>query len=268
MAGGLDQTLCVLTDLDDEIQGLVAEQRALAQALLPLGYMRQPEVKQNAAQQKTRRDAPRKTARHGSRFNKRRKPGRALINALFCVVLAAMLITALSYRMGGNGRRNLGGYSLFNVVTASMQSVIPQGSLVITRYTNPREIMVNDDITFLLSDKTSVTHRVVDIIEDYKETEQRGFLTKGVDNDVPDRDPVYAQNVAGRVVWHAPGLGAALVGISDHWLAVVAPLAGLCLVFALLKVFLYLRLPAPARDARHMRGAVAPAPADTMVIYR
>ncbi|MCL2433176.1 MAG: signal peptidase I, partial [Clostridia bacterium] len=255
-AGEFQHALDVLTDLD-ELNGLIAEQRALAYALLPASYT------------PTLVKTPTKPAKgNGARYAKRGKKGKVLSNTLFCSVLIALVVVALTYRMGGNGKRNLGGYSMFNVVTDSMQSVIPKGSLVITRYTDPREIEVNDDITFLLSEKTSVTHRVVEIIEDFNETEQRGFLTMGVDSDMHDRDPVYAQNVAGRVVWHAPRLGAALVGIGEHWQFVAYPLAGISILILVLKYLMRQKRNSIIREAKISRSRPAPSPADTLVIFR
>ena len=227
--GGNNQRLDLLSGAE-ELRGLATEQRALASMLAQtrvIGPAMRPGVS----------FFPENPARGAARTQtKQGRAGRIAGNVLFYAALAAIVITALCYRVGGGrGSRNLGGYSIFNVLTESMESVIPRGSLVVTRYTDPYEIKVNDDITFLISEKTSVTHRVVEIIEDFMETEQRGFLTQGVDNDAPDRDPVYAQNVVGKVVWHAPLLGTVLTAISEYWLAVVLPLAGICAVFWLLK---------------------------------
>jgi signal peptidase len=108
------------------------------------------------------------------------------------------------------------GYTYMNVLTPSMQSVLPQGSLVIVKEVDPESIAVGNDITFTKSDQTSVTHRVVNIIEDYEETGARGFETKGVNNDDPDFEIVLAANVVGVVKMHFPGIGSMLMWIREN----------------------------------------------------
>ena len=169
---------------------------------------------------------------------RQRKALSLLGNALFFLALAAILVAAVSRNMGGNGVRNLAGCSMFNVLTESMQSVLPQGSLVLTKRTDPRDLQIGDDITFMVSENASVTHRVVGIIENHEGGGARGFETKGVENERPDREVVYASNVVGKVIFHVPYVGAAMVAVSEHWLLLVLPFGGI-LVFASLLKFLF-----------------------------
>ena len=49
-----------------------------------------------------------------------------------------------------------------------------------------------------------VIHRVYDI---YKENNSLFFITKGDANDDPDTDPVYSENVIGKVIYNIPKIG-------------------------------------------------------------
>ncbi|MCL2866053.1 MAG: hypothetical protein FWE25_11010, partial [Lachnospiraceae bacterium] len=65
--------------------------------------------------------------------------------------------------------RHIAGFSVMRVLTGSMQSEIPQHSFIITRQVDPQEIRVGDDITFLVSETRTMTHRVILIYEDYRD---------------------------------------------------------------------------------------------------
>jgi signal peptidase len=116
-----------------------------------------------------------------------------------------------------------------------MQSVIPKGSLVITRQIDPSSIQIGDDITYMLNERSSITHRVVGITENYENSGSYGFETKGVDNENPDENIVYAKNVVGKVIFHVPNVGSILLAISENWMLVVLPFCGLLILASLLK---------------------------------
>ncbi|MCL2864395.1 MAG: signal peptidase I [Lachnospiraceae bacterium] len=116
--------------------------------------------------------------------------------------------------------RHMAGFSAMRVLTGSMQSEIPRHSLIITKQVDPREIQVGDDITFMVSETTTMTHRVILIYEDYRDTGQRGFQTQGIENPSPDWEIVRPENIVGRVVWHNVFFGQVLHFIGEHVLVV------------------------------------------------
>ena len=67
---------------------------------------------------------------------------------------------------------------------------------------SPNTLQIGDDITYMANQTTSVTHRIVGIMENYENTGQRAFEAQGVMNSEPDRQPVPAVNVVGKVVYH------------------------------------------------------------------
>lgn len=129
------------------------------------------------------------------------------------------MVVAVVAISGGNGKgpRVFGGYSAFVVLTGSMEEVIPKGSLVITRSADPSELQVGDDITFMVSESTTVTHRIIEIEEEYLTTGERAFYTQGVMNSEPDAAPVAAVNVVGKVIWHNQILGTIISYGQDNW---------------------------------------------------
>jgi len=135
---------------------------------------------------------------------------------LFYVIIAFILIVTLVFGGKTHDGFHLFGYSGFTVLSGSMQREIPEGSLVITKAVEPETIEIGDDITFVRDDNATVTHRVVDIIEDYAGNGSRGFQTQGLENPEPDRDIVYADNIIGMVKYSVPELGFALSYASDN----------------------------------------------------
>ena len=113
-------------------------------------------------------------------------------------------------------------YSPLYVETSSMESVIPRGSLIITKNVDPKSLQIGDDITFFDSEGTRdmVTHRIVRIIPNF-ERQGLAFEAKGVDNFRVDEHKVLADNVLGRVIIVMPTIGILFSYIKDNLLQVV-----------------------------------------------
>jgi len=118
-----------------------------------------------------------------------------------------------------------------------MQSEIPRGSFVLIRETDPNRIEVGDDITFMMNATTTVTHRVIGIYENYNDSGERGFQTRGVDNRFVDEDIVQANNVIGRVQFHIPLLGAALSFVAANVWIIGGLFIGCLILLTTLKMF-------------------------------
>ncbi len=94
---------------------------------------------------------------------------------------------------------------IYSMQSSSMESVIPEGSLVIVRKIDPADIQIDDVITFVSSHGVSVTHQVVMI-----EKDADGFIafrTQGADNDRIDSDVVTIGQYRGKVIRYIPGIG-------------------------------------------------------------
>ena len=164
--------------------------------------------------------------------NDKSKKASIISDVIFYMALIMLVGLAFVFSGGDGSSRQLGGYRLFEVLTSSMESVYPRGSIIIVKDTPANELVVGDDITFLRSDNHVITHRIIEIKEDYENNGQRGFVTKGVDNSNADDEVVLVQNVVGRVVRGFPRVGTVLSWIGNNlWLVLFLFLSLMSLSF-------------------------------------
>ena len=192
-----------------------------------------PEAKDEPAGQKSK---PKHSAKSRP---KKGRAGKIIGECVFYSLLLLLLLSALFVRTTSDGApKSLVGYSGMIVLTESMQSEIPKGSLVIAKTVDPDMLQIGDDITYMANQTTSVTHRIVGIIENYENTGQRAFTTQGIMNAQPDKQPVPAVNVVGKVVFHSETLGLAASFIRSYWPLLLLVLAvGLALIHVLGRIF-------------------------------
>ena len=100
------------------------------------------------------------------------------------------------------------GYSVFRVMTGSMEPEIRENSLLVVKKTPPEHIVPGAVISFFSPDPMLEgavnTHRVVRI---EKENGRTQFITKGDANVIEDTYPVDASALVGRAVFKSCGLG-------------------------------------------------------------
>ena len=100
------------------------------------------------------------------------------------------------------------GYSVFRVMTGSMEPEIREDSLLLVKKTPPEDIAPGDVISFFSPDPMLEgavnTHRVVRI---EKENGRTQFITKGDANVIEDIYPTDASALVGRGVFQSYGLG-------------------------------------------------------------
>ena len=162
-----------------------------------------------------------------------------VFNILFYGAVIFILAVTLVFgkRPGANGGYPFFGYSGFVVLTGSMQQVIPEGALVLVRETDPGAIRAGDIITYKRSDNKIITHRVMDIYEDFEGSGAKGFQTRGDSNPAPDKEIVGAPAVFGVATHAVPKLGFALMYVSENIGLVCLVLGGLAISAVLLSIF-------------------------------
>ena len=111
----------------------------------------------------------------------------ALCSALGSLILAAVILSALPLSVP-----RLFGYSIYSVVSGSMEPALPVGSIVYVEPAGFTEIRIGDVIAFD-DEGTVVTHRV---IED--RPQESAFITKGDANSSPDILPTPYWKLIGR----------------------------------------------------------------------
>jgi len=193
-----------------------------------------------ASQEHTRpqREAPADTTAPNTDDGKKRSRTWTFIRGfLFYFTLAAIVFGAFLFSGDPTGPpQDIAGFSAMTVLTRSMQSELPQHSLIVTHKVDPQRIQIGDDITFLTPNNSTITHRVIEILENHHNSGMRSFRTQGIENANPDTELVLAQNVIGRVIFHNLTIGRTVHLIRNNVLIAGIGLALLALVIVLTKL--------------------------------
>lgn len=96
------------------------------------------------------------------------------------------------------------GYKVMTVLTGSMEPQLKPGDLIAVKTTSPENLNINDVITYRNSEKTLVTHRIIDLIDQDGVTL---FQTKGDANNIADEDLVTVEQLIGTMQFHIPKIG-------------------------------------------------------------
>ena len=170
--------------------------------------------------------------------------GKAVKNVAFYGVLTVMVLLAFFYSGNKNPGKRFGPFAYNQVLTPSMQSVYPQGSLIASwaiKQDEPLKAGLENgtDIVYVKNDGGEVVvHRIIEIYENYEDSGQRAFITQGVNNLSPDPWITYEGNVIGKVTWHIPFVGDVLAWISKNILLAVGLVVFLSAVISVWKAVL------------------------------
>lgn len=139
-------------------------------------------------------------------INMKNDPIKRRINVLTTAVLifAVLLCLFVAVQVLSKGYVNLLGFSLFRVVTGSMEPTIPVGALLVCEQVEMESIRVGDIICFHAQESAifgkMMTHRVTDILSAVDGSLM--FGTKGDANLSLDSYLVTQTNFVGKVIWH------------------------------------------------------------------
>lgn len=121
------------------------------------------------------------------------------ITTLIIAVLALFALVTVCIRMFG--------IQVYVVLSGSMEPDYPTGSLIYVKPTEPSMLEIGDVITFRLSNSTTATHRIIEVINNEENTDDVCFRTKGDANDIPDTMPIESENIIGTPIFTIPYLG-------------------------------------------------------------
>jgi signal peptidase len=127
---------------------------------------------------------------------------RKVINIITTVLVIA--VVALAVLLVGV---RLAGLRVFTVLSGSMEPEYHVGSLIYVKKVDPMTLTERDVITFMLSEDTIATHRIVEVVPDETDASVVRFRTKGDANDAEDGSLVHCKNVIGTPVFTIPYLG-------------------------------------------------------------
>ena len=121
-------------------------------------------------------------------------------------ITTVLVILAIVFAFLISGLR-LFGFQVYGVLSGSMEPSYPVGSLVYVKAVDADELKLRDVITYSVSPKTVVTHRIVEIVPDENNPYIKRFRTKGDANEDVDASLVGAADIIGRVSFCIPHLG-------------------------------------------------------------
>ena len=124
-------------------------------------------------------------------------------NALSWIIVALTVVLAVLL-VGGR----LVGLQTYAVLSGSMEPTYQTGSIIyVKQIEDPKAIPDGTPITYMISEDTVVTHRVVTAVVDEEDPSVVRYRTKGDANDVEDGTVVHYKNIIGTPVFSIPQLG-------------------------------------------------------------
>lgn len=166
------------------------------------------------------------------------KIGKKIVSSLVTLLLVCTVFLCFSVVMQvlNKGYASIGGYSLFRVVTGSMEPEIFAGELIASKSVDIDTLEVGDVICFRSKSPQmlgrSITHRVIGRSVDTEGNVQ--LLTKGDANLSVDEYYVTQDNLIGVVVWqsHTDSFLSDFVGFFSNKISFLACIALPCLLIA------------------------------------
>ena len=122
------------------------------------------------------------------------------------VVIVSLILIAVILQRVSNNTISLGGFRIFNVITASMEPKYVVGDVLLSKTVEAEEIEVGDDVVYL-GEKGEFRDRIVthQVIEIEKEDNKYIFHTKGLANEEKD-PPILANQIYGVIIAKVPVL--------------------------------------------------------------
>jgi signal peptidase len=99
------------------------------------------------------------------------------------------------------------GLQPYVVLSGSMRPTYEVGSLIYVKSVDYKELQVGDPITYMISQDTVVTHRIVEVLVDEEDPNTIRYFTQGDANEQPDGTSVHYKNIIGKPVFSIPYLG-------------------------------------------------------------
>lgn len=157
-----------------------------------------------------------------------------IVDALSVVIILSAVFVLLSVLLSKNGQApSIMGYSMFRVMTGSMEPTIETDSLIVVKQTDASELSAGDVISFYSRDPSLNgavnTHRIVSVERD---GEHFYFTTRGDANNADDLFVTTESELIGRVVYSSHILGKLVRLISNPLVFIPIVILPLCVMLA------------------------------------
>ncbi|MCL2864909.1 MAG: signal peptidase I [Lachnospiraceae bacterium] len=110
------------------------------------------------------------------------------------------------------------GINFYSMHSGSMERLLPVGSLIVTREVPANQLQKGDIITFISSDGTNITHKIIDVIQSEVNPEHITFRTQGVENPLMDEEPILPEQIQGKVFFHIPWVGQFITTLQNQFM--------------------------------------------------
>lgn len=128
------------------------------------------------------------------------------LKKIWNVISTLLVVLAVAFALLVAGARVIG-LQVFTVLSGSMEPTYHVGSLIYVKTVDYTDLEAGDVITFMLSEDTIATHRIVEVVPDEEDPTIIRYRTKGDANDAEDGGLVHYKNVIGSPVFTIPYLG-------------------------------------------------------------
>lgn len=121
------------------------------------------------------------------------------ISGILVAIVALLAVALVGVRIVG--------LQPYVVLSGSMEPTYHVGSLIYVKSVDYKELTVGDPITYLVSQDTVVTHRIIEVLVDKEDPNTIRYFTQGDANTVADGTSVHYKNIIGKPVFSIPYLG-------------------------------------------------------------
>ena len=128
------------------------------------------------------------------------------LKKIWNIFTTALTVVAVLLAVALVGVR-LFGFQVFSVLSGSMEPEYHVGSLIYVKEVDYTQLKSGDVITYMLSEDTVSTHRIVEVVPDQDDSTVLRYQTKGDANEAADGTLVHYKNVIGTPVFTIPYLG-------------------------------------------------------------
>jgi len=123
-----------------------------------------------------------------------------IIKGIVTMFLVIVLLLVIFQKITKN-KLTIGNIYIFQVVSRSMTPEYKVGDIIVVKKTDPKDLKIGDDVTYLGKESNLrgliITHRIIDINND---NNKYYFLTKGIAN--VNEDPVISEDdIYGKVIY-------------------------------------------------------------------
>ena len=122
-------------------------------------------------------------------------------------IITTVLVTVVVLLAAALVGVRLIGLQPYVVLSGSMEPTYHVGSLIYVKSVDYKELKVGDPITYMVSQDTVVTHRIIEVLVDEEDPNTIRYFTQGDANDIPDGSSVHYKNIIGKPVFSVPYLG-------------------------------------------------------------